>query len=148
MSSYCSHKNCSDNWGSYIYDFVRDSQYHATIYHKILKFYPFLFLRVRIILSGVRLSPLGTAATIGLLYQPQIIDNGDCGAIGGIKIGRGNRNTKRKPALVPLCPPQIPHNLTRARTRVAEMGSQRLTAWAMTRPLILSYLLRRNCVLF
>jgi hypothetical protein len=26
------------------------------------------------ILSGVRLSPLGTAATIGLLYQPQMID--------------------------------------------------------------------------
>jgi hypothetical protein len=35
-----------------------------------------------IILSGVRLSPLGTVATIGLLYQPQMIDDGDCGAIG------------------------------------------------------------------
>jgi hypothetical protein len=41
-----------------------------------------------IILSGVRLSPLGTAATIGLLYQPQMI--GDGGAIGGMKIGREN----------------------------------------------------------
>jgi hypothetical protein len=38
----------------------------------------------------VRLSPLGTAATTGLLYQPQMIDDGDCGAIGGMKIGRGN----------------------------------------------------------
>jgi hypothetical protein len=38
-----------------------------------------------IILSGVRLSPLGTATTTGLLYQPQMIDVGDCGAIGGIK---------------------------------------------------------------
>jgi hypothetical protein len=37
----------------------------------------------------VRLSTLGTAATIGLLYQPQMIDD-DCGAIGGIRIGRGN----------------------------------------------------------
>jgi hypothetical protein len=27
-----------------------------------------------IIISGVRLSPLGTAATIGLLYQPQMIE--------------------------------------------------------------------------
>jgi hypothetical protein len=36
----------------------------------------------------VRLSPLVTAATTGLFYQPQIIDNGDCGAIGGMKIGR------------------------------------------------------------
>jgi hypothetical protein len=28
---------------------------------------------------------LGTAATSGLLYKPQMIDEGDCGAIGGIK---------------------------------------------------------------
>jgi hypothetical protein len=41
-----------------------------------------------IILSGVRLSPLGTATTIGLLYQPQMIDDGDCEAIGGMKIYR------------------------------------------------------------
>jgi hypothetical protein len=51
-----------------------------------------------IILSGVRLSPLGTAATIGVLYQPQMTDDGDCGAIGGMKIGRGNLSTRRKPA--------------------------------------------------
>jgi hypothetical protein len=36
---------------------------------------------VIIIFSGVRLSPLGTAATIGLLYQPQMVDGGDYGAI-------------------------------------------------------------------
>jgi hypothetical protein len=59
-----------------------------------------------IIISGVRLSPLGTAATIALFYQPQITDNGVCGAIGGMKTGRGNRCTWRKPAPVPLCPPQ------------------------------------------
>jgi hypothetical protein len=87
-----------------------------------------------IIVSGVRLSPLGIAATTGLLYQPQMIDDGDCGEIGGMKIGRGNPNTRRKPAPAPLCPPQIPHNQTRARTRAAAVGSQRLTAWAMARP--------------
>jgi hypothetical protein len=27
---------------------------------------------------GVRLSPLGTVATTGLLYQPQMIDDDDC----------------------------------------------------------------------
>jgi hypothetical protein len=46
-------------------------------------------LTIIIILSGMRLSPLGTAATTGLLYQPRMIDDGDCEAIGGIKIGRG-----------------------------------------------------------
>jgi hypothetical protein len=58
-------------------------------------------------LSGLGPSPLGTAATSGLLYKPQMIDEGDCGAIGGIKIGRGNQSTRRKPARAPLCPPQI-----------------------------------------
>jgi hypothetical protein len=62
-------------------------------------------------LSGVRLSPFGTAATTGLLYQPQIIDDADCGAIDEIKIGAGNRSTRRKPAQAQLCPPQIPYDL-------------------------------------
>jgi hypothetical protein len=59
------------------------------------------------VISGVRLSPLGTAATTALLYQPQMIDDGDCGAMVGMKIGRGNRSTRRKPAPAPLCPAQI-----------------------------------------
>jgi hypothetical protein len=42
------------------------------------------------IISGVGLIPLGTAAISGLLYKPQMIDEDDCGAIGGMKIGRGN----------------------------------------------------------
>jgi hypothetical protein len=42
-------------------------------------------------------------------------------------IGRGNRSTRRKPAPVTLCPPQTPH-AARTRTRVAAVGSQRLTA--------------------
>jgi hypothetical protein len=37
---------------------------------------------------------LGTAATTGLLYQPRMIRDGDCGEIGGINIGRGNRSTR------------------------------------------------------
>jgi hypothetical protein len=33
-----------------------------------------------------------------------MIGVGDCGEIGGIKIGRENRSTRRKPAPAPLCP--------------------------------------------
>jgi hypothetical protein len=62
------------------------------------------------------------------IVQPQMIDEGDCGAIGGIKTGRGNRSIRRKPAPAPFCPPQIPLDHTRARTRSAAVGSQRLTA--------------------
>jgi hypothetical protein len=52
------------------------------------------------------LGPFGTAATNG----PIVPASGDYddGEIGGI-IGRGNRSTRRKPAPVPLCPPQTPH---------------------------------------
>jgi hypothetical protein len=71
-------------------------------------------------------SPAGTSATVGLLYQPRMVD-GDYGAVSGMKIGRGNRSTGRKPAPVPLCPPQIPHDLTWDRTRAAAVGNQRLT---------------------
>jgi hypothetical protein len=78
-------------------------------------------------LGGVRLSPLGTSATVGLLYQPRMID-ADYGAVGGIRNDRGNRSTRKKPAPVPLCSPQIPHNLTWDRTRAAAVGSQQLTA--------------------
>jgi hypothetical protein len=45
-----------------------------------------------------------------------MIDEDDCGVIGGMKIGRGNRSTRRKSAPAPLCPPQIPHDQTRAWT--------------------------------
>jgi hypothetical protein len=53
-------------------------------------------------------------AITGLLYQPRMImDIDECGAAGG-KNGKGNRSTRRKPDPVPLCPPQIPHDPTRA----------------------------------
>jgi hypothetical protein len=45
-----------------------------------------------------------------------MIDEDDCGATDGMKIGRGNRNTRRKPAPAPLYPPQIPHDQVRFRT--------------------------------
>jgi hypothetical protein len=54
-----------------------------------------IIIFIIIILSGVRLSPLGTTAAIDLLYQPQMIDGGDCGVTGGMKIGRGTRSTRR-----------------------------------------------------
>jgi hypothetical protein len=68
------------------------------------------------------LGPLGTSATEWTVV-PALADCDD-GEFGGMKIGRGNRSTQRKPAPVPLCPPQIPLDQTRARTRAAVVGSQ------------------------
>jgi hypothetical protein len=79
-----------------------------------------------------KLGPLGTSATEWpIVPAPGDYDDGE---FGGMKIGRGNRSTRRKPAPAPLCQPQIPLDQTRARTRAAAVGSQRLTAWAVARP--------------
>jgi hypothetical protein len=70
-------------------------------------------------------SPLGTAASIWPIVPAP---DDEFGVVGGMRVGRGNRSTRRKPAPVPLCPPQIPHDPTWDRTRAAAVGSRRLTA--------------------
>jgi hypothetical protein len=81
--------------------------------------------------GGVQLGPLGTAATDrSIVPTLGIYDDGE---IGGMMIGKGNRSTRRKPAPLPLCPPQTPH-AARTWTQAAAVGSQRLTTWAMARP--------------
>jgi hypothetical protein len=74
---------------------------------------------IDIVGGGVQLGPLGTTAT----NRPIVPAPGDYddGEIGGM-IGRGNRSTRRKPAPVPLCPPQYPY-AARTRSRAAAVGS-------------------------
>jgi hypothetical protein len=74
--------------------------------------------------GGVQLGPLGTAAT----NRPIVPAPGDYddAEIGGM-IGQGNGRNWRKPAPVPLYPPETPH-AARMRTRATAVGSQRLTA--------------------
>jgi hypothetical protein len=75
----------------------------------------------------VRLITLGTATTVWSIVPAPDNSQDDCGATGGMLIGKGNRSTRGKPAPVPLCPPQIPHDLTHAQTRAAAVGSRRLS---------------------
>jgi hypothetical protein len=80
-----------------------------------------------------KLGPLGTSATEWpIVPVPGDYDDGE---FGGMKIGRGNRSTRRKPSPAPLCPPQIPLDQTRARNWAAEVGIQRLkmelTSWSL-----------------
>jgi hypothetical protein len=73
-------------------------------------------------------TPLLLRPFIGLLYQTRMIDGDDCEAIRGINEWQDKPKYSEKPAPVPLCRPQIPHDVTRARTRDAAVGSRRLTA--------------------
>jgi hypothetical protein len=83
------------------------------------------FFLIRLVGGGVQLGPLGTAAT----DWPTVPAPGDYDdrEFCGMKVVRGNQSTRRKPAPAPLCPPQIPLDQTRDRTRAAAIGSQRLT---------------------
>jgi hypothetical protein len=44
-------------------------------------------------------------------HKPRMIDD-ECRAVGGMRYGKGNRSTPRKPTPVPLSLPQIPHYMT------------------------------------
>jgi hypothetical protein len=66
---------------------------------------------IRIVGGGVQTGPRGTSAT----EWPIVPTPGDYndGEFGGMKIGRGNRSTRRKPTPAPHCPPQNPLDQTR-----------------------------------
>jgi hypothetical protein len=75
--------------------------------------------------GGVRLSPLCTTSATNWPIVPapdEDDDDDECGAVGGMRIGRGNRITWRKTVPVPHCPSQIPHDLTWARTQAVAVG--------------------------
>jgi hypothetical protein len=89
-----------------------------------------LSVRVSLFLTGivgvgVQLVPPGTAAAERPIVSA--LADYDNGEIARIMIGRGNRSNRRKPAPLPLCPPQTPH-AARTRTRSAAVESQRLTS--------------------
>jgi hypothetical protein len=50
------------------------------------------------------------------IHESLMTGGDDCGAISGMS-GRGNWSTRRKPAPVSICRPQVKHNLPRARNR-------------------------------
>jgi hypothetical protein len=85
-----------------------------------------VFFSIRIVRDGVQ---SGSTRHVDHFWPiaPATVDCEDA-EFCGIKIGRGNRSTGRKPAAAPLCPPQILLYQTRPRTRAAAVGIQRLTA--------------------
>jgi hypothetical protein len=81
--------------------------------------------------GGVQLGPLGMSAP----NWPTVPVPGDYdGEFGEMMIGSGNQSTWRKPAPVPLCPPQTPHDLTGRKPGPAAIGSLQLTIWAVVWP--------------
>jgi hypothetical protein len=73
--------------------------------------YKSMIFLIQIVGGGVQLGPLDTSAT----NWPIVPAPGDYedGEFGEMMVGRGNRSNRRKPVPVPLCPPQISHDLSR-----------------------------------
>jgi hypothetical protein len=61
------------------------------------------------------------------------LESNDCEAISGMNMCRRNRSTRRKPAPLPLCPPQIPYELILARIRAVAARRRRLPIWTKAR---------------
>jgi hypothetical protein len=74
-----------------------------------------------------------TTLSVSRLYSFNDRMNNEYRTVGGMKDDRGNQLSGRKHVLLPLCPPQIPHDLTFNAARATEVGSRRLTALAMAR---------------
>jgi hypothetical protein len=74
---------------------ITNNYYSLTSLHTLKITVLLLLLLLLFIIGVVGLSPLCTAATSVLLYKPQMID-GDCGAIGGMQIGRGKPKYSEK----------------------------------------------------
>jgi hypothetical protein len=69
------------------------------------------------------------------IVQHQMIDEGDCGAIGGMKIGRGNQSTRRKPApsaILSTTNPTWPDPCANTGRRGGKPATNRLSQWANT----------------
>jgi hypothetical protein len=81
--------------------------------------------------DGVRLR-LSTGSTNGHIVHPPDDTNLE-GEVWMMMTGE-NRRTEENPVPVPLCTSQIPHGLTRARTRFSAVKGRRLTAWAVAPP--------------
>jgi hypothetical protein len=48
----------------------------------------------------------------------------ECRTVGGMRTGRGNRSTHRKPVPLPLHPPKISHDLTWDKNQAAMLGTR------------------------
>jgi hypothetical protein len=77
---------------------------------------------------------LGTAATTGLLYHPEIIGDGDCREIAGMKIGREDRSTRRTPTPAPLCPQQNSTSLDPGLNPRRRGGKPATNSFSLARP--------------
>jgi hypothetical protein len=83
--------------------------------------------------DGVKIC-LRTAASNGpVVHPPRWYMSTESHSV--VTLGGGNRWSRRKTchSAIFYCTPQIPHGLTRSRTRASAVRYRRLTAWAMAR---------------
>jgi hypothetical protein len=96
------------------------------IFFQLVKNCPAFFMDWLISLRWVYVSELLPLTDI--LFIPPIDNDG------GMILAGGTEVLGENPVPVPLCPPEIPHGLTWARTRYSAVRGRRLTTWAIALP--------------
>jgi hypothetical protein len=141
LGKYQNFKFGHDRFSHHPIDFINHWQHHRLCRNSRWEYHPDIFLEgLRKITKHLFFFKSSSRGWFHSARRP-LLDYctcpGDCedGEFGGMNgFGRGNWSIQRKHAPVPLCPPKIPFDQTRARTRAAAVGSQLLTASATDRP--------------
>jgi hypothetical protein len=116
-----------------------DNFTHIMCFHLFLTSLKVIQINFSFFFDGITLR-LRTAATKGPIALPAD-DDIWVWILAGMMILIGNtQELGENPVPVSLYPPQIPHELIRARTRASAVGGRRLTAWAMPRPQLIPLL--------
>jgi hypothetical protein len=78
----------------------------------------------------LRLSALGTSATVRPVLQVPYVYGAACG-----RSGKGNSSSRRETCSNAACSTRLLYDLTPTRARAGELGTQPLTAWVTARPM-------------
>jgi hypothetical protein len=101
---------------------------------ELLQFINFLSHQYFFSLGWIETETTNAEAITGLIYQPWMMMDDGCGAVGWM-LSRGNRNTRWRPAPVPLCPLQIHHDLARGPIWTSWAAVEHIERYIVCRPL-------------
>jgi hypothetical protein len=104
---------------------------------------PKIFLTLVFFLSFLGWGETESTWYVGHFWPTVPAPDGGCGAVGGMRIGRGNRSTRKKPAPVLLSSPQIPHDQTQARTRNRRGGRPATNRLSYRMAYLTGYVIRK-----
>jgi hypothetical protein len=135
--------NCEEWWrlGCDLCSLIENNDIPLKV-HKFLPGYKSQMIILFIVLRSLKicwkwwqgiliLSPNPPMLWVSWLYNVKDRMINESGPVSGMRIGRGNWGSRRKPVTMPLCLPQIQHDLTWDWTQASTLGNCWPTTWGM-----------------